>query len=404
MTQNDQCPIYPMQRDRACPFDPPPGLAELEPVQRVRIWDGSMPWLVTGYDDSRRILSDARVSNDVRREGYPHTSEPFKALRTEGLVTFDRMDSPEHERQRRMLTKDFMVKNVEKMRPRLQRYVDELMDEILAGPKPVDLVTTLALPLPGLVICELLGVPVADTALFQRCVSKMLNTKLSPEVVMGASKELHDYLENLVRANEEDPGQGIIGHLVSNQMQRGELTRSQIVDMSLLLLMAGYDTSSNMISLGILALLQNPDQLADLRESDDPALTANAVEELLRYLTVLHMGRRRLALEDIELGGQTIRAGDGIVVLSDMANRDSTAFAGDPGVLDIHRDVRHHVAFGFGVHQCLGQPLARVELQVVYSTFAKRIPPGVKLAIPFEDVKFQFDAQIYGLDSLPVTW
>ncbi|WP_037232097.1 cytochrome P450 [Rhodococcus wratislaviensis] len=404
MTDSNQAPAYPMPRARACPFDPPPGLTELESVQRVRIWDGSMPWLVKGYDDSRRILSDPRVSNDVRREGYPHTSEPFKALRTKGVVTFDRMDSPEHERQRRMLTKDFMVKHIEQMRPKLQHYVDELMDAILAGPNPVDLVPALALPLPGLVICELLGVPFADTALFQRCVSRMLNTKLSPEVVMDASKELHDYLENLVRASETEPADGLIGRLVSNQMANGELTRTQIVDMSLLLLMAGYDTSSNMISLGILALLQNPDQLADLRESDDPALTANTVEELLRYLTVLHMGRRRLAMEDIELGGQTIRAGDGIIVLSDMANRDNTAFAGDPNELDIHRDARHNVAFGFGVHQCLGQPLARVELQIVYSTFAKRMPSTVKLAIPFEDVKFQFDAQIYGLDSLPVTW
>jgi cytochrome P450 len=398
----DTIPEYPMARK--CPLDPPPGYREFAPVQRVRIWDGSTPWVVTGWEDSRRIMADKRVSNDVRREGYPHTSEPFKALRTKGLVTFDRMDSPEHERQRRMLTKDFAVRSVEQMRPLIQKHVDQLIDDMLAGSKPCDLVAALAQPLPSMIICELLGVPFRGHELFARCVSKMLNTKVSPEEAVAASAEMREYLGSLVDRSVVEPVDGVIGRLVANQVKNGELTRDQVVDMSVLLLMAGYDTSSNMISLGILSLIENPKQLADLRESNDPALVSNTVEELLRYLTVLHMGRRRIAVEDIELGGQTIKAGEGIIVLSDVANRDATAFAGDPETLDIHRDASHHVAFGFGVHQCLGQPLARVELQVVYKTFADRMPASVRLATPLEEVGFQYNAQIYGLDSMLITW
>jgi cytochrome P450 len=157
-----------------------------------------------------------------------------------------------------------------------------------------------------------------------------------------------------------------------------------------------------MTALGTLTLLQHPDQLAEVRDSEDPALVAGAVEELLRYLNIVHSGRRRVAVEDVQVGDQLIRAGDGVIAANDAGNRDESAFP-MPDVLDIHRQARHHIAFGFGIHQCLGQPLARVELQVVYRTLFRRIP-ALKLAIPLEEVKFKHDMLIYGVHELPVTW
>jgi cytochrome P450 len=172
--------------------------------------------------------------------------------------------------------------------------------------------------------------------------------------------------------------------------------------MGMILLIAGHETTANMIALGTLALLEHPDQLAALRDTDNPKLIAGAVEELLRYLNITHNGRRRVAVEDIAIGGQVIRAGDGVIFANDVANRDEETFA-DPGRLDVHRDARRHVAFGFGVHQCLGQPLARVELQVVYGTLYRRIP-NLRLAVNVDQVPFKHDAVTYGVYELPVTW
>ncbi|MEU7893408.1 cytochrome P450 [Nonomuraea sp. NPDC049152] len=168
------------------------------------------------------------------------------------------------------------------------------------------------------------------------------------------------------------------------------------------MLIAGHETTANMIALGTLALLEHPDQLAMLRETDEPKLFASAVEELLRYMNITHNGRRRVALADIEIAGQVIRAGEGIIMANDIANRDPSVFP-DPDRLDIRRDARRHVAFGFGVHQCLGQPLARMELQVVYGTLYRRIPTW-RLAATLDELPFKHDGSVYGVYELPVTW
>ncbi|RDI34771.1 cytochrome P450 [Lentzea flaviverrucosa] len=172
--------------------------------------------------------------------------------------------------------------------------------------------------------------------------------------------------------------------------------------MGVLMLLAGHETTANMIALGTLALLEHPDQLARLRESDDPAFVSSAVEELLRYLHITHNGRRRVALQDVEIAGETIRAGEGVIMAGDIGNRDPSVFP-DPDRLDLGRNPRQHVAFGFGVHQCLGQPLARMELQVVYSTLYRRIP-ALRLATGLENIPFKHDGSVYGVYELPVTW
>jgi cytochrome P450 len=395
-------PAYPMQRDH--PFDPPPQLSRLRtenPVSRVRLWDGSRPWLITGYADQRAVLADRRFSADVRRPGYPHVTAASAARRRRSR-SFIAMDEPEHGRYRKMVTSTFMIKRVEQLRPRIQRIVDGRIDDMLAAGPPTDLVTAFALPVPSLVICELLGVSYADHEFFQKCSRIMVDSTSPAEKATAASDELKAYLEDLLDAKNAAPADDLLSQLVVEQLRTGGMTRSEIADMGLLLLIAGHETTANMIALGTLTLLNHPDQLAELRVTDDPRLVASAVEELLRYLNIAHSGRRRVATEDVEVGGQLIRAGEGVIVATDSGNRDEKVFA-DPDTLDIHRQARHHVAFGYGVHQCLGQPLARVELQVVYGTLYRRMPtlrPAVELA----EIPFKHDMVVYGVHELPVTW
>ncbi|GAA3579072.1 cytochrome P450 [Nonomuraea rosea] len=390
---------FPGTRAAGCPFDPPPSLHALQkegPLARVRLWDGATPWLVTRYDEQRALLADPRVSSDATRPGYP-IQGPF----TGDVVSFILMDDPEHHRLRRMVQAPFTVRRVESMRPAVQQIVDDLIDDLLAGPKPVDLVEAFALPVPSLVICELLGVPYADHGFFQDNSKTIIKRDASPEDRAAAGGRLAEYLDRLVGEKLADPADDLLSK-VAERVKTGELTREGAARMGVLLLIAGHETTANMIALGTLALLQNPGQLALLRDSDDPALVAGAVEELLRYLNITHSGRRRVALADIEIAGQVIREGEGIIMPNDIANRDPETFP-DPDELDIRRDARRHVAFGFGVHQCLGQPLARMELQVAYSTLYKRIP-GLRLATELERIPFKHDGQVYGVYELPVTW
>ena len=398
-----ETPDYPMARAAGCPFDPPPALRELHDrarISRVRLWDGSTPWLVTGYEDQRSLLADPRMSADSTRPGYPQQSPGIKARRATSS-SFISMDDPEHARQRRMVTAAFSIRRVEALRPAIQRIVDSLLDTMLAGPKPADLVQAFALPVPSLVICELLGVPYTDHEFFQSHSRVLINRHSTPEESMQATAELVDYLDQLLGEKLAHPADDLLSAL-TERINAGELTQRQAANMSMLLLVAGHETTANMIALGTLALLEHPDQLARVRESEDPKLIASAVEELLRYLNIVHSGRRRVALEDIEVGGTTVRAGEGIVLANDIGNRDPDAFA-EPDRLDVERNPRHHVAFGFGVHQCLGQPLARVELQVVYGTLYRRLPE-LRLAVRLDEVKFKHDGLVYGVYELPVTW
>ncbi|MER6669370.1 cytochrome P450 [Amycolatopsis japonica] len=392
-------PSFPAARAAGCPFDPPPAIRSLQeetPLARVRLWDDSTPWLATRYADQRKLLSDPRVSADITRSGYPSPT-PLRG----GSISFILMDDPEHARLRRMVTAPFTIKRVEAMRPGVQKIVDDLIDEMLAGPNPADLVTAFALPVPSLVICQLLGVPYADHEFFQDNSNVLINRETGPEEKAAAGAALGEYLDKLIGQKLENPGEDLLSGL-TERIRAGELTRQEAAQMGVLMLIAGHETTANMIALGTLALLEHPDQLALLRETDDPKLVASAVEELLRYLHITHNGRRRVALEDIEIAGEVIRAGEGIILANDIGNRDPDVFP-DPDRLDLRRDSCRHVAFGFGVHQCLGQPLARMELQVVYSTLYRRIPT-LRLAADLSEIDFKHDGSVYGVYGLPVTW
>jgi cytochrome P450 len=396
-----EIPEHPMARASGCPFDPSPGLytqRQQGSLTRVRLWDGSTPWLVTRYADQRAVLADPRVSADANRPGFPSTVP----LPPGGVKrSFIGMDDPEHARQRRMVTAPFTIKRIEAMRPAVQKIVDGLIDDLLAGPNPTELVEAFALPVPSLVICELLGVPYDGHDFFQDNSRTIINRTATSEQRAAAHAALNEYLDDLVGQKLANPGDDLLSE-VAAQTKAGELTRQDAAEMGKLMLIAGHETTANMIALGTLTLLEHPDQLALLRESDDPKLVASAVEELLRYLNIVHNGRMRVALEDIEVAGQTVHAGEGLIMPNEIGNRDPEAFD-DPDRLDLTRDARRHVAFGFGVHQCLGQPLARMELQVVYGTLYRRVPT-LKLATELDKVPFKNDGMVYGVYELPVTW
>jgi cytochrome P450 len=397
--------VFPAPRAADCPFDPPPDYRKIQdeaPISRLRLWDGSTPWLITRYADQRVLLSDPRLSSDATNPAFPHVSGSFRP-RSKDAVGFITMDDPDHARLRRMVIAPFAIKRIEAMRSAIQQIVDGLIDDMLVGPKPVDLVQAFALPVPSLVICELLGVPYADHDFFQQDSKKLVNRDTPLDEVLAAQNRLLDYLDDLVDRKLAEPDDALLSRLVTERLATGELSRRDLATMGMFLLVSGHETTANMIALGTAALLQHPDQLALLRDTDDQKLIVGAVEELLRYLNILHLGRRRFAREDIEINGHVIKAGEGIVLASDIGNRDPDAFPGNPDELDITRDARRHIAFGFGPHQCLGQSLARVELQVVYGTLYRRIPT-LRLATDLSAVPFKHDALIYGVYELPVIW
>jgi cytochrome P450 len=387
---------------RTCPFEPPEEYARLretEPVSKVQLFDGAPCWLVTRYDDVRAVAGDVRFSSETINPGYPEVFEGRRAVGKQEQ-TFIGMDPPDHDRHRLMLTSTFMVKKAEAMRPAIQTLVDELIDGMLAAGPPADLVAAFALPIPTAVICNLLGVPVEDHAFFQDRASARLTVGLPPEAVAKATGELMTYLGELVDRKETDPGDDIISRLLAQQVRPGHLTKAELADMARLLLIAGHDSTAQMISLSVALLLEHPDQLEVLRR--DPAVVAGAVEELLRYLTAAQLLVGRVATADMEVAGTLIRAGEGVRAMLASANRDARAFP-DPDRLDLRRDARHHVAFGYGIHQCLGQPYARVEMQVALETLFRRIP-GLRLAVPVEELPFKYESAIHGLHRLPVEW
>lgn len=393
-------PDYPMRRTPGCPFDPPKPLQELQRQDRfvrVKIFDGTTPWLPTRWEDQRALFGDPRISADPSKPGYPRQAD----IDQTGSISFISMDDPVHAKLRRMVTAPFAIKRVEAMRPAIQKLVDGLIDDMLAGPQPVDLVQAFALPVPSLVICQLLGVPYEDHEFFQVTSAVLIRRDVPAEERETARVQLTQYLDKLVGEKIAHPQDDLLSQVVA-RVTNGELTRREAVNMAGLLLIAGHETTANMIALGTLTLLQNPEQLDRLRATDDPQAIAGAVEELLRYLSIVHSGRRRTVLEDIEIGGHVLRAGEGVVLAPDLGNRDPEAFPA-PDRLDLTRNARHHIAFGFGAHQCLGQPLARVELQVVYGTLYRRIP-GLRLAVDLADVPFKTEGIIYGVHELPVTW
>ncbi len=397
-------PEYPMERSAACPFAPPPQMLEMgeaTPLSRVRIWNGTTPWLVTGHEVARALFADPRVSVDDRRDGFPHWNEHMLSTVDKRPRSVFTSDAEEHTRFRRMLSKPFTFRRVEALRSAIQEVTDECIESILAGPQPADIVAKLALPVPTRVISEMLGVPYEDHEFFHEQANVGLARYATPEAGTTGALNLVKYLRNLVQAKMTNPAEDAVSDL-AERVNAGEISEKEAAQMSIGLLMAGHETTANMIGIGVLALLENPEQAALLRDSDDPKFIANAVEELMRYLSIIQNGQRRVAIEDIEIAGQTIRAGEGIIIDDAPANWDPRAFP-KPDQLDLQRADVQQLAFGFGRHQCVGQQLARAELQIVFHTLLRRIPT-LRLAVPFDEVPFKHDRLTYGVYELPVAW
>jgi len=304
------------------------------------------------------------------------------------------MDGPEHARYRRLLTGKFTVRRMRLLTERVEQVTAEHLDGMERHGAPVDLVEAFAQPIPALMICELLGVPYDDHDFFRRNVAPLNDPGGSMDDKMAAIDALGEYLYRLIVAKRAEPTDDILGELTTT-----ELTDEELTSIAFLLLGAGLDTTANMLALGTFALLQHPDQLTALRE--DPGKMEGAVEELLRYLTITHTGMRA-ALEDVEVGGQLVKAGETVAISAMAANRDPLKFP-DPDRFDIHRKAAGHASFGHGVHQCLGQQLARVQMRVAFTGLLARFP-GLRLAVPAEEVPLRTSSDIYGVHALPVAW
>lgn len=401
--RTEDLPLFPFRSPADDPFTPVAGDERTRldgALTRVRLPTGGWTWLVTRHADVRQMLRSDAFSADMAAPGFPllRVLPPQSPQGRRG--SFIRMDGDAHLRLRRMLTAEFMIKNIARIGPLIDDVVADSLDALQAAGPPTDLVASFALPVPSLVICHLLGVPYADHAFFQTRSAILLDRDAAPLRVRDAVVELRTYLGELVRSRHTAPGDDLISRLVAERVATGELDGDELVGMALLLLIAGHETTANMIGLSVLLLLQHPEHLAALRADDD--LADAMVEELLRYLSIVRTGLPRVATRDVEIGGHTIRAGEPAIALLSLANRDDDVFA-DADAFDPYRQAQHHLAFGFGVHQCIGQPLARAELRVALTALARRLP-SLALAADPATLPRRETSIVYGLAALPVTW
>jgi cytochrome P450 len=386
---------FPLSRPTGCPFDPPAALTEIraeEPVARMTYPDGHEGWVVTGYDEARAVLGDQRFSSRQELLRMPYRMpgmETMTEMPPAAVGDMTGIDAPEHTRFRRLLIGKFTVRRMRQLTERVaQVTADHLAAMREQGPE-VDLVRVFAHPVPAVMICELLGVPYADRETFQRYVSLLFSADAMPDERYEGIVKLHEYVGELVRAKRSAPTDDLFGDLTTTDM-----TDDELAGIGSLLLAAGLDTTANQIALGSYALLRQPTQIPLLLADPD-----RAVEELLRYLTITHTNVRT-ALADVEIGGQLIRAGDTVTLSLQAANRDPLRFP-NPDVLDLSRDAVGHVTFGHGIHQCLGQQLARVELRVAMPALFTAFPT---LRLAGEPVLRPGHQSIYGVQNLPVTW
>ncbi|MER6345934.1 cytochrome P450 [Streptomyces sp. NPDC001595] len=387
------------QRPARCPFRPDAGLEQLRDdaeLPRVPAFNPQLgPFeavLVTRFDEVRQVLADPRYEAGF---AFDRTG-PRTVMNQPGILL--NYDGEEHTHYRRMLSGAFTVKRVRSLAPAIRRVVDERLDALEQAGPGADLIETFAGPVPLLVICELLGVPAEDRDGVQRRsaigtdVSNSLETQLENFAAMAA------YMGDLIRRQRADPGDDILGDLI--RRHGDELSDDELIGMGNSILVAGHETVSSMIGLSTLALLRDPAQLAIVR--DDESVAVGAVEELLRLLSVAPPLVRQ-AGTDLELGGQPVKAGERVLLSTLAAHHGPGLVSGDPGRLDVRRRPVAHLAFGYGAHQCIGQQLARLELQIALPALLRRLP-GLRLAVEFDAVEYRDDALVYGVERLPVTW
>jgi cytochrome P450 len=395
----EDIPAYPTAR--TCPFDPPTALATwraTEPLRQMRYPDGHIGWIVTSHGMARRLLTDPRISARSEFKRAPKSrpgTEPFFGVPALPGWILD-LDPPEHTRIRQQLSGKFTARRMRELRPRLERIVSDLLDDMERGSRPADLVEAFTLPLATLAICELLGVPYSERADFQHDSTLLFELDSTAAEASAAMDRLYASLREITKSGGEPDG------LLSRLTAERVLDPEEVIGIGAMMLSGGHGSVSNSIALSAFALLTKPDQLA--RFMSDPGIVDNAVDELLRYLTVFHFGVPRAALEDIDIDGILIRAGESITISLPAANRDPAWFPDAPDELDLERRTSGHLAFGHGIHQCTGQSLVRLEMQAALPALFKRFP-GLALAVSADEVSINHETSpVYAVRALPVTW
>lgn len=372
-------------------------LAGGRPVFRAELPDGRIVWLVSGYENVRQMIVDQRFSRALAGAPGKATAgfEVFAAASISG------MDPPEHTRLRKLVASAFTARRVQAMRPRVASIVNELIDALVAGPQPADLVAAFSLPLPARVICEMLGVPAEDLEQFHAWSDTVIGDwQRDSDEIMTALVELYGYFGALIEAKRANPADDLMSALIAARDDSDRLSEDELTVMCCTLLIGGHETTANQINLSLLTLFEHPGEVAKLRA--DPELIPGAVEELLRCARLGGMAPTRVTSEDVEIGGVTIPAGEQVIPLLGTANRDASVFS-DPERFDVTRDAAGHLTFGAGPHHCLGAQLARVELQEAFRGLIGRLP-GLRLAVPASDLQFKPGMAIHSLREFPVLW
>jgi cytochrome P450 len=370
-----------------------------QPVRPIRLAYGRWCWIVTRYDDVKLVLTDPRFS----RRAAAADDAPRK---TEGVVqkgSLASMDGADHLRLRRLVTRALTARSVEALRPHTREVVDGFLDELASTPGPVDLVAGLALPVPIAVICELLGVPYSERTLFRGWADAILTTAPADDGAASlnetARAHLFEYLADLIDERRRNPGDDLLARLVAVRDEGDALTEDELLYLSFTLLAGGFETTATMIAKGALVLVTNRDQVAILRAK--PELWPNAVDEVLRFVPLGAGNALPLeAVEDVELSGTTIRAGDYVVTSPAAANFDESVFS-EPERFDVQRAEETHFSLGYGPHYCIGANLARMELHVVLGTLFERFP-DVRLAVEPDDLVWRDSTAMWALEALPV--
>ncbi|MFF3125405.1 cytochrome P450 [Streptomyces sp. NPDC057908] len=381
-----------LRRDGLDPVDKLAGLRAKAPVSKVSLPFGMDAWVVTGYEESKAVLGSA----DGFSTDFAHlaTNAGVAAEQSPGGLGFS--DPPVHTRLRRILTPEFTMRRLRRLTPRIDAIVEEHLDAMEARQGPVDLVQEFALPIPSLTICELLGIPYEDRQDFQKLAMDRFDLFGGTTAPFGAMSESLAYFRNVVKMQREEPGDGLLGMIVK---EHGDsVDDEELAGLADGVLTGGFETTASTIALGSLVLLRNTDVFERIRTDD--AMAAPFVEEVLRYLSAVQLAFPRFAREDIEIAGVLIPRGDMVLCSLSSANRDAS-YVMDDGRFDPHRNTSGHLAFGYGIHRCIGAELARMELRSAYPALARRFP-RMRLAVPPQDLAFRKLSIVYGIESLPV--
>jgi cytochrome P450 len=404
MSERPVVPL-PYRRDPVCPFDPDREFTRLRaqaPVAKIPLNAGDKVWMVSGFAEARQALSDDRFSSELTPMGVvlpPAENRTLaEELKSRQPGAFIEYDPPEHTRLRQLVAGEFSAARMAALRPRVERIVDEHLDAMAAAGPPTDLVSAFALPVPTRIIGELLGLTPDESFDFPGLTQIMTDVMAPIETLIPARDRMRAEMKALVRRQRREPGDNMLGRIID--AHGTSVDDDELAGIALLFLIAGHETTANMLGIGTAALLRFPDQLALLR--DDDAIVENAVDELVRYVSIPNHGEVRTATDDVWLGDTLIAKGEQLLVALPSVNRDENRFP-DPDTLDFTRTPKTHLAYGHGIHYCVGRPLAKLEMHVAYPALLRRFP-NLRLAVPFEDVPFRVSNVTYGVFALPVTW